>query len=155
MESGVYGARFRQVFGRGLERPTGRSDADAQSLGDEPPRGAGCPECSDLFSIHRGTWTPQLFPTDLARRSAARTRSCVNARSNSAMAPVMCIINRPLAVLRSRMLLGLRNAGVPTHVSECGDGVPQRPAELADLGVAGHPMLRSRMLLGLSTPSQR
>ena len=48
VESGVYGARFRQVFGRALECPTvclegstGGADADAQLLGDDRA-GEGC-----------------------------------------------------------------------------------------------------------------
>ena len=31
-ESGVYSARFRRVFGTGLESTTGRADADAELL---------------------------------------------------------------------------------------------------------------------------
>ena len=45
----------------GLERPTGRADADAQSLGDNPPRGAGRTQGGYLFGIHGSPRTPQLL----------------------------------------------------------------------------------------------
>ena len=54
-ESGIYGARFRQVFGRGLECPAGGADADAQPLGDDPPRGAGGSEAGYLARVD-GDW---------------------------------------------------------------------------------------------------
>jgi hypothetical protein len=47
VESGTYEGGFREVFGRALERPAGRADADAQFPGDDLPRGAGCPEGGD------------------------------------------------------------------------------------------------------------
>src|ERR1017187_6395759 len=61
--------------------------------------------------------------------------TAVTTPSSTAMAPTTWNISRPDGVLRSRMLLGLRQASVPSHaeVSECGAGVPQRQAELADL----------------------
>lgn len=36
-ESSVCSARFRRVFGRGLERPAGGADTDAQFPGDDLP----------------------------------------------------------------------------------------------------------------------
>jgi hypothetical protein len=54
-ESGVYSARFWQVFGRALERPAGGADADAQFPGDDLPRGAGRQKCAYLARVD-GDW---------------------------------------------------------------------------------------------------
>jgi hypothetical protein len=54
-ESGVYRARFRQVFGRGLECPEGGADTDTQPLGDDLPRGAGGSEAGYLARVD-GDW---------------------------------------------------------------------------------------------------
>jgi len=55
VESGTYEGGFREVFGRALERPAGRADADAQFPGDDLPRGAGCPKCGYLARVD-GDW---------------------------------------------------------------------------------------------------
>jgi hypothetical protein len=54
-ESGVYSARFRRVFGRGLESPASGADADAQFPGDDLPRGAGRQKCAYLARVD-GDW---------------------------------------------------------------------------------------------------
>jgi len=43
------------VFGRGLERPAGGADADAQFPGDDLPRGAGGSEAGYLAGVD-GDW---------------------------------------------------------------------------------------------------
>jgi hypothetical protein len=81
LEGGIY--RFRRLrvkhlrgqipggFWKGLKGSTGRSDANTQLFGDDPPRGTCGSKRGDLCSIHRGTRTPNRFPFDWASRSAA------------------------------------------------------------------------------------
>ena len=61
IESGTCEGRFQGVFGTALESPTGGANTDAQPLRYDLPRGAGGSERGHLYSIHRGTGTPQLF----------------------------------------------------------------------------------------------
>jgi hypothetical protein len=44
------------VFGRGLERPAGRADADAQFPGDKLPRSAGGSEAGYLARVDGDWW---------------------------------------------------------------------------------------------------
>jgi hypothetical protein len=55
VESGTCEGGFWRVFGRGLQRPTGRADADAQFPGDDLPRGAGGSEAGYLARVD-GDW---------------------------------------------------------------------------------------------------
>jgi hypothetical protein len=82
---------------------------------DTPSRSAAIsadnPETRRSCSIGRRTCgRPSRFPSRLARCNPASTRSRIRSRSNSAMAPRMCICSLPAGVVASMPSARLTNA---------------------------------------------